>query len=489
MSLYSGIITTGNIMADFKTSKVVSSLPAAPYIPSCMYFVRVGEGFDMHVSSSDGLIAHSLNTKDIDISDPSAPPSRSQIDSRGGGLLTNGTGLMGARKSKYGVNDVLYNFDTTGGTGTGILPEFDGRLLDGVGIGFTTTGAYRSIGTDASEHVNEIIAVNPNLTYKGSGSVVPNQDSVDSSQRAYAGHMFMDLNGLAITANKHQHFGLAKLAQDLTLGTDTWLYVYRDDAVNPHTEWIIGDTGANAYALRRGLKFWDHCFADQKVDDNGDPIPFSRASNTGNPLKPAGFGYSRHMVYDLWDNTAGLWEQANDGSGAGNWNGHTNVWRHPIKTAHGTHYNVSFAPASTATVIPESTAVSQNWHGSTYKYCYLGGSIMSDTKKFLRYEGWVGGIDFSGKNRGHGFPPAAAGATWMMLCNYEVAAVGTPKQTHSALSMIIDPSVRSVVKSDGLLPEHTYVHNYKVEATPDGSGIVSTLVTTARTTLANRVDY
>ncbi len=418
---------------------------------------------------------------------PNSLTSRGVIDSRSGGILTNGTGLIGFATSTYQpTRSHLYNFQSVSSTHQlNSYPETDSNKLDGVGAGFTTKGSHNFIGTSSSNNLNEIMAVNPNLVYRGSGTVVCNQDSVDANQRLYVGNTFLDQNGLAITASHHQHYGVAKLAQDLTLGTDTWLYIYRDDAINPHSEWIIGNAGANAYALRRGLKFWDYHFTDQKVDSVGNNIPFSRLNTTGNPDKPAGFGYSRHMVYDLWDNVDGLWEEANDGSGVGNWNGHTNVWRHPIKTAHGTHTGYTYSPTSTSTVIPESTQVSHSWHGGTYKYCYCAGTLMSQPEKFMRYEGWVGGVDLSGKNRGYAFPPAAAGVNWMMLCNYATSPI-TAEQTHSALDMRVDTSCRTKEVFNGLLPEHSYMQIRKVEDNNINAVVVSTLITGARISYGNR---
>ncbi len=409
---------------------------------------------------------------------------RGVVDSRAGGMLTNGTGLLGSVDSSFSnAGKVMYNFEgVSENVSLRTEPEVDGNLLDGVGMGFTVTGGHAFFGTSSSVNQNEIIAVNAGLVYRGSGTVVANPASVAASQKLYVGHTFLDLNGLAITASQHQHFGFAKLAQTLNLGTDTWLYIYRDDAINPHTEWIIGNAGANPYALRRGICIWDHCFADQKVDENGADIPFTSINSVGNPAKPAGFGYSRHHVRDLWENNPGLWEEANDGSGAGNWNGHSNVWRHPIKLAGYSHSGHSWAPTATASAIPEGAPVSHNWHGGTYKYTYCIGTIMSQPEKFMRYEGWVGGVDLSGTNRGFNFPPATAGCNWMMLSNY--AASTTATQTHSALSLVTDTGAKLIEVPHGALPEHSRFDIRKVES--DGSSAVSTAIGSPRITYGNR---
>ena len=411
---------------------------------------------------------------------------RGVIDSRSGGMLTNGGGLLGSAPSNHAGavgKRSLYNFDAVNVTAANrTAPEEDGNLIDGVGMGFTVTGGHAFFGTDGTI-LNEIIAVNPHLAYRGSGSVAVNQESVDANQKLYVGHAFLDQNGSFITASEHQHRGFAKLAQDLTIGTDTWMYIYRDDAVDPHAEWIIGNAGADnaLYGIRRGIAIWDHCFPDQQVDANGNSIPFTKVNATGNPDKPAGFGYSRHRVDNLWDNTAGLWEQANDGTGAGNWNGHTNVWRHPIKlTANSIGH--SYSTTSTASVKAEGTPVSHNWHGGTYKYCYVVSKIMANPDKFLRYEGWIGGVDMSGLNKPFNFPPGTAGCTWMMLSNY--AASTTAKVTHSALSMLPDTGVRLTEDQVGAIPEHTGFSLRKVEA--DGAVATVTNITAGRSTYGRR---
>ncbi len=47
-------------MSKVKISKVVSSLPS-PLTPNTLYAVRVGEGFDLYFSNSEGTVAHKIN--------------------------------------------------------------------------------------------------------------------------------------------------------------------------------------------------------------------------------------------------------------------------------------------------------------------------------------------------------------------------------------------------------------------------------------------
>ena len=427
-------------------------------------------------------------------SPPAPPPSdsgsavpRAVLDSRGGGLLTNGTGLMGYGKAPYlGTDyDVLYNFKPASPSSLLRVSKLtDGNLLDGVGAGITVDGST-FFGTESVNFNNEIMAISPSLAYHGTISAIPNAAAAANSRRFYAGHTFVDQSGRSITSSHHQHRGLAKLAQDLVLGTDTWMYIVRDSdflgAVDPHIEWGIG-TNDSTYALRRGPIFWDHHFPAQQTNPDGTSKPFSRVNETGIASQPAGFGYSRHYIYDLWNPTAGLWELANDGSGAGNWNGYTNVWRHPIKTAHGTHYGHTYSPNATATLVPEGTWLSGNYHGGTYKYCYAAGTQLIDSEKFYRFEGWIGGIDYSGNNRAYNFPPGAAGVVWMMLTAY-AGAVGE-KHFISAMGMSEDSGVRLANIQVGAIPEHVYALVRKIEPSGAAAPVVTTMYgprfTTAR---------
>ena len=339
-----------------------------------------------------------------------------------------------------------------------------------------------SFGTESSNFNNEIIAVNPNNSYQGKVSVTPNVASSTGDgglgRRFYCGHTFVDQSGRSISSTHHQHRGLAKLAQDLNLGTDDWMYIVRDSdflgSVDPHTEWIMNSP---TYALRRGPIFWDHHYPEQETGPDGNSIPFSRINEVGVAGNHAGFGYSRHYVYDLWAQQAtsgGAWELANDGSGAGNWNGYTNVWRHPIRTDHGNHYGHSYSPNATATLVPEGTWLSQNYHGGTYKYCYAVGTRINNVEKFFRFEGWIGGIDYSGSNRTYNFPPGAAGAVWMMLACYASPTLGQ-KQHISAMSMSEDTNIDQLQVQYGAIPEHKYVRLRKMEVNAAGAASVHTV--------------
>jgi len=420
--------------------------------------------------------------------DPSKPPARSVLDSRSGGLLTNGTGLLGSAKSNLdGTTPVLYNFTPAS---TFYLsrqsPLFDGRFIDGVGAGIEVSG-YTFFGTETGgAFSNEIMAVNPNNVYRGGVTVIPNASAATNSRRFYAGHTFVDKNGYPITSSQHQHRGLAKLANDLNLGVDTWMYIVRDGDflgnIDPHLEWNIG-IGDATYSIRRGPIFWDHHYVPQQQDSEGNPIPFTRVGSSGDPNSPAGFGYSKHWVYDLWDSVPGQWELANDGSGAGNWNGFTNVWRHPIKTAHGGHAGHSFSPNSTATFIPQGTWLSGNFHGGTYKYCYAAGSVPADPNLYYRFEGWVGGTDYSGGNRANNFPPGSAGVVWMMLACY-TGVFPVDKHYISAMSMSEDTAATLVSKQLGSVPEHTYYDIAKIEYV--GNSVQGTVLSLPRFSTARR---
>lgn len=47
-------------MAELRVEKVVASLPD-PLEPDTIYYVRVGQGFDLYVTDATGAVAHSPN--------------------------------------------------------------------------------------------------------------------------------------------------------------------------------------------------------------------------------------------------------------------------------------------------------------------------------------------------------------------------------------------------------------------------------------------
>lgn len=79
--------------------KVVGALPTT-LSPNTFYAVRVGVGYDLYLSDSTGAVAHRLN--------PSDDRMRLYVQSRGTGLVSNGTGLMGDT-----TNFSKFTFDPT----------------------------------------------------------------------------------------------------------------------------------------------------------------------------------------------------------------------------------------------------------------------------------------------------------------------------------------------------------------------------------------
>ncbi len=385
------------------------------------------------------------------------------IASRGGGILTNGTGSLGTipSRTKDPSKRVILNFDNPYSDAS---VSYDNNYLDNAPIGMKAKGANH-LGLLDIKDANEIHVLSPNMVYRGGVSVRSNPEAAAKRSMIYCGYSFLDFNGKVVTSTTHQHYGLAKLAQDLNLGTDTWMYIVRDGDfqgnINPQTEWKMGHVSADAYALRRGPMFWDHSYNKLELNELGEDIPFSD-SGVLNPGHKAGFGYSRHYAQGLWDNVD-QWEQANDGTGPGNWNGYTNVWRHPIKTSGYTHNGYQFTETSTSNKVPEGTWLSHNWHGGTYKYCFSGGHEVIDSSLMYTTLGYIGGVDYSGHNRSYNIPPGACGALLMMLENYQSDNLNQ-EMTASNFHVEPDPACTLYRTGADAIPEHTYCKIRRVYA-------------------------
>ena len=84
-------------MSSFKVTKILTALPAT-LAPDTMYFVRVGQGFDMYVTDTLGDTAHTSNNVKINKIDY----MQSDVED----------GYVYARYKLHGV-DVISRFDKT----------------------------------------------------------------------------------------------------------------------------------------------------------------------------------------------------------------------------------------------------------------------------------------------------------------------------------------------------------------------------------------
>lgn len=136
----------GNRMS-FAFVKTVSALPA-DLVPNSIYVVRVGEGFDLYVTDLTGATAHKLNPPT-----PAKPLATvadlhywiertvNLIKSRGNGLVTNGSGMLGDN-----TNFKEYIFEPL-------------ELATGYGSFYTEK-------VNSSYPIDEPIAIDPNKTYE-----------------------------------------------------------------------------------------------------------------------------------------------------------------------------------------------------------------------------------------------------------------------------------------------------------------------------------
>jgi len=100
-----------------KFVKVVSSLPDAPYTADTFYAVRVGDGFDFYLTTSDGILAHKVNGSAVGLK------SRFNHSFSGRVYLYNDERWVTPADDNYG--NAYYQFAESGGTGVNPICEWE----------------------------------------------------------------------------------------------------------------------------------------------------------------------------------------------------------------------------------------------------------------------------------------------------------------------------------------------------------------------------
>jgi hypothetical protein len=151
-------------MADFKAYKEVSVLPST-LVPSAIYLVRTGAGFDLYASDSTGAIAHSLNL-------PSGGAGTRTVKTLASAFVStvvaraNVTGLSFAVTAgkKYDIK-LIGSYQTavltTGGSIGFVLSSGTGTI-----VGFATMAVSQATG--AGDLTTTIRAINATNTTAGS---------------------------------------------------------------------------------------------------------------------------------------------------------------------------------------------------------------------------------------------------------------------------------------------------------------------------------
>lgn len=156
-------------MHTLRIHKVVANLPTR-LEPDAVYAVRNGGGFDLYISDQTGRTAHRINMAAAEIE-----RMQRYVQSRGSGLVSNGSGLM-----RDNTNFSRFRFDPT-------------DLFSGYGS--FVTSAINFDGT-----ADELIAVSPVSTYELSFGA--RTQANNGSGLAYSYLTCCDMDGIPITPDR-----------------------------------------------------------------------------------------------------------------------------------------------------------------------------------------------------------------------------------------------------------------------------------------------
>lgn len=319
------------------------------------------------------------------------------VQSRGSDLVSNGTGLLGNG----------YNHPA-------------GMVFDPV-VSPNLPGSFRYSGyASGILSTQEDVAVDPNRSYRTSSylrqaEAVGNWSSFANGCRHqhYIGLICYDADRNQISAHHHMRFkeggvdSLTTLAQPLAPG----------DTVVHLTSAAGWNTSASP-SHHRGI------------------IVFGYKNTVGYSYDR----YSRHVAFDLFD------------LGAVNVASKTVTLKAPWPGNLGN-------PAATNGAWPAGTALANSASGGSFKYCTMGGTVVPQTERWYRAQGFIGGVDRSGTNVTSNFAPGTAYVRVLWLANYSNRVggfLGIFPETGAAhnvwfagTSVIQDPLVQAVAVTSG----------------------------------------
>ncbi|PRY93148.1 uncharacterized protein DUF2793 [Hasllibacter halocynthiae] len=284
-----------------------------------------------------------------------APVGAPYVASRGEGLVTNGTGLLGTAHNFPGL-------------------AFDASLAP-AGL----PGAFVHRGHSALVLSGEAMPVRPDRVYRLEAAVLQDALPGDWSahphgerHRHYVGLAAYDTDGLPILATHHMRFrhggadSLTTLAAPLAPG-DASLRLA--DAAG----WNESVAAAHA----RAITVFGYRNAGGALQDG-----YSRITR-GGMFAPGGVDKAAGTVA-----LAAPWpaEMGNPDDPAGVW--------------------------------PAGTAIANGRGGSTYKYAAFSAFVPPEAGRWYRGTGFVGGVDLSGRNEPANLPPGTAAVRLLILANH-----------------------------------------------------------------------
>lgn len=259
----------------------------------------------------------------------------------------------------------------------GLLTNGSGHLKSNFNFSFATydplisdqgMGSFRMPPNYSFKLSDEFIPVNPNKVYRLSGSATTNQDGYDNNRKLYLGLVCYDKDKRVISAVTSMYYGRFTLTKPYVIGVDDFMYV--DNVTN--IDQFTGQTGFLHYRL--GMHVWNY------------------KSSDGYKYKY----YTQHQLKTIIeDGTVAI--PFEDG------------YKIPVKTsANGMTTNFS----SVGETLPAGTELSVTNAGGTYKYIGLVNERPALYPQWSRVEGYIGGVDYTGRNVTHNFAP---GTTYVKI--------------------------------------------------------------------------
>lgn len=249
-------------------------------------------------------------------------------------------------------------------------------------------GAFSKAGYYAgTEEMAEIVALDPNRLYRL--GVYLRQDSVPGDWSAFAhgerhlqymGFRCYDIDGLTIMSGHHTRYHHAG----------------QDSLTELAAPFAPGDTVVNLV----NASGWNETSANS--DDRG-LVVFGYRNSLGKSYE----FYSRIEDIDMFD------------LGSVDKGANRVTLKQPLPASMGN-------PADPGGVWPTGTRIANRGAGWSYKFGFFGDLILDAADTWYRIENVMGGVDLSGLNHPHNFPPGTVHVRPMWLMNYTNRAGGHP---------------------------------------------------------------
>lgn len=260
----------------------------------------------------------------------------------------------------------------------GLVTNGSGHLKNNYNFSFATfdplvsdkgMGSFKMPSYHKYSVSDEFIPVNPNKVYQITGSATINQDGYDHNRRLYLGLVCYDKDKKTIQSTNSMYYGRFKLTKPYVIGVDEFMYV---DNVTDIPQ-LAGGTNFPVYRL--GMHVWN--------DKSSDGYEYKY--------------YTRHQLKEIIE----------DGTVAIPFEGGFKI---PVKT---TGMTPNFS--ARGEVLPTGMELSVTSAGGTFKYIALVNERPALYPQWSRAEGYIGGIDYTGRNIANNFAPGTAYAKIMFI--------------------------------------------------------------------------